>query len=137
MTKIYLSGPNTFEHDSNWYQELHDLLPRRYSFVVPMRYHHKIMEMGRDLVADRFIMRRDTLDVQRCRAVLINLTQTPGKPPTECMVELGMAFAYDKDVIVVTDPNDDTLESITAAARAITYSATTLEEAAFLLKGVV
>lgn len=147
--KIYAAGAisnTTFEGSTHWYEELIDILPHEYRLLRPMRGKEFIKSFVMDdqnirtldrtdrylthieaeSASDRMVMIRDAWDLQRCDAVFMNLLETPDKVSIGCMMELGLAYAYRKPVVLVASANDITGVSVhpmvnhTIVARATT-----------------
>ena len=117
--KVYLSGPisgKNFEGATSWRDDARRFL-EGYGVEVldPMRGKASLQGQGiiedqpaicDALIADAAIYRRDHWDVERCDAVLVNLSDSGKRVSIGTMFELAWAWQYRKIVILVL-PEDN------------------------------
>lgn len=158
--KIYAAGAisnTTFGGATSWYQRLHQELDARYKILRPMRgkefLEHNVpsyQELGangdhsdhhddhieQEALTNRAIMGRDAWDVSRCDAVFMNLLETPRKVSVGCMMELGMAYAYRKPVVLVTDVSDEAMWKHPMVQHTVTFQASKFEDGILYLRSL-
>jgi nucleoside 2-deoxyribosyltransferase len=121
MYKIYLAGPiagKTYAESATWRDDFVNIA-RVYDFpfegISPLRGKSELLSEGQQfdhlgidsnpISTSKAVFARDTFDVKRCDAVLVNLQQTSLSVGT--LVELGMAHAYGKPIFALKGDNSN------------------------------
>ncbi len=116
--KVYLSGPilgKTYtEARYGWRQEVADAMSPGIRVLSPMRHEGHLKDHagvigdnvinapGHFFAGAKIIVEKDMLDIRQCDIMLVNLLGTR-KVSIGTMVEIGMARAQDRTIIVVMD----------------------------------
>lgn len=160
---IYLSGPIaacTFSQATDWYSKARRLLHHNLRLLRPMRgkeslsqlceevaigHHasddprapwHMVDDEALSVIATRqAIASRDRWDVQRCDAVLMNLTHHQSRVSIGCMIEAGWADAYRKPLVLVS-PADGPHAGHSILTGIATHCVHSLEAACEIINGL-
>jgi nucleoside 2-deoxyribosyltransferase len=116
-TSVYLAGPITGESyggATDWRETVSmRLLQAGIVGLSPMRgkqYLQDVVDIADSYPAhimstEKAIVTRDTFDVQRCDAVLVNLLGAK-RVSIGTMIEVGLAYAQRKPIVVVMEPDN-------------------------------
>jgi len=130
MRYVYLAGPMEGCTDSEmteWRDHARELLGPGIRGISPTRgpeYHREPTS----------IMRRDEFDVRQCDVLLANLSYGR-RAPLGTVMEIGWAYILRKPVILVSGRRTATEHPMVASA--VTYEASTLEEAVGYIRAML
>ena len=139
--KLYLAGPITgssFEAVTQWRDLFIEIVGDELDCYSPLRdkdYLSQESSLASDysdylLSSQAGIMTRDHFDVKNCDAVVLNLLAAT-KISIGSMIEVGMAFAYRKPLILVIEPDNLHQHPMLFEAARNGYITDTLEDAAY------
>lgn len=111
--KLYLAGPISglsYSEACEWRIKVKEALQDDYEVIDPMRgkfylsEEQAIKECYPNTITSgsRSVYRRDRCDIKRCDIILVNLSD--GSKSIGTLVEMGMADAWEKLIIVIGNP---------------------------------